>query len=82
MTDEELEGLIGAAYAQVEMSPEAEERILANLLAAEADSVKGTGVLTGFSEVDGDGKKHAGNPVKTPVPLTGSARRRAQAGQD
>lgn len=76
MTDEELEGLIGTAYAQVEMSPEAEERILANLLAAEADSVKGTGYLTGFSEVDGDGEKHAGDPVKKPVPSTGSSRRR------
>ena len=71
MTDEELEERVREAYADVRMSPEAEDRILANLLAAEADSVKGTGCLTGLSDVDGDGKKHAGNPVKQPVPLTG-----------
>ena len=71
MTDEELEERVREAYADVRMSPEAEDRILANLLAAEADSVKGTGCLTGLSDVDGDGKKHAGKPVKQPVPLTG-----------
>ncbi|MDO5107301.1 MAG: hypothetical protein Q4D39_03400 [Coriobacteriaceae bacterium] len=35
MTDEELEERVRAAYADVKMSPEAEERVLANLLAAE-----------------------------------------------
>ena len=49
MTDEELEERVREAYADVRMSPEAEDRILANLLAAEADSVKGTGCLTGKS---------------------------------
>ena len=71
MTDEELEERVREAYADVRMSPEAEDRILANLLAAEADSVKGTGCLTGSSAADGDGKKRTGNSVKQPVPLTG-----------
>ena len=71
MTDEELEERVREAYADVRMSPEAEDRILANLLAAEADSVKGTGCLTGSSAADGDGKKRTGDPVKRPVPLTG-----------
>ena len=35
MTDEELEERVREAYADVRMSPEAEDRILANLLAAE-----------------------------------------------
>lgn len=36
MTDEQLDEQIRDAYASAELSPEAEERILANLLAAEA----------------------------------------------
>ena len=46
MTDEQLDQLIGDAYEDVEMSPEAEDRILANLLAAEAERDKGTATLS------------------------------------
>ena len=44
MTDEQFDEQIHEAYANVELSAEAEDRILANLLAAERD--KGTGTLS------------------------------------
>lgn len=48
MTDEQFDEKICEAFAQVELSKEAEDRILANLLAAESQkSAEGTGDSTG-----------------------------------